>query len=73
MSAQLSVHDLSGLGLSDREIQTVLSSTDAGEQTRLLRDHRGHLLEEVHAAQQRLDRLDYFIYQLRQTQTSQRR
>ena len=69
MPAQFNVHDLSGLGLSDREIQTVLSSTDAGEQTRLLRGHRGQLLEEVHAAQQRLDRLDYFIYQIRQTQT----
>lgn len=73
MPAAFNVNDLSGLGLSAREIQTVLSSGDAREQTRLLRDYRGHLLEEVHAAQQRLDRLDYFIYQLRQTQTNQRR
>ena len=70
MAAALDVQDLSGLGFSDQEIQTVLSNANPRERTRLLRDRRGHLLEEVHTAQQRLDRLDYCIYQLRQNRTA---
>ncbi len=73
MTTEFTACDFSGLGLTDREIQTVLSGTDPREQIRLLRNHRGPLLEEVHAAQQRLDRLDFLIYQLRQTQTNHRR
>lgn len=70
MATELDVQDLSGLGFSDQEIQTVLSSINPRERTRLLRDRRGRLLEEVHTAQQRLDRLDYCIYQLRQNRTA---
>ncbi len=70
MAAALDVQDLSGLGFSDQEIQTVLSNTNPRERMRLLRDRRGNLLEEVHTAQQRLDRLDYCIYQLRQNRTA---
>lgn len=65
MTTEFTACDFSGLGLTDREIQTVLSGTDAREQIRLLRNHRGPLLEEVHSAQQKLDRLDYLIYQIR--------
>ena len=92
MAAALDVQDLSGLGFSDQEIQTVLSNTNPRERMRLLRDRRGNLLEGVlgvqddrrtghraaqrpaaglvHTAQQRLDRLDYCIYQLRQNRTA---
>ena len=70
MATELNVQDLSGLGFSDQEIQTVLSSANPRERTRLLRDRRGRLLEEAHTAQQRLDRLDYYIYQLRQNRTT---
>lgn len=65
MTTEFTACDFSGLGLTDREIQTVLSGTDPREQIRLLRNHRGPLLEEVHFAQQKLDRLDYLIYQIR--------
>ena len=70
MAIELDVQDLSGLGFSDQEIQTVLSGTNPRERTRLLRARRGRLLEEIHTAQQRLDRLDYCIYQLRDSRTT---
>ena len=34
-------------------------------QIRLLQRHRSSLLERLHAAQKDLDRLDYFIYEMR--------
>lgn len=66
MPAAFDASDLMALGLSERDIQAFQSSQNFEERLRLLRCRRGRLLEEVHAAQQDLDRLDYLIYQLRQ-------
>lgn len=59
---------LTGLGLTEREARDVLASASDAERIRLLRRSRGRMLEELHARQQRLDRLDYYIHQLRQSQ-----
>ena len=65
MQTRFNTKDLNSAGLSDREIQAVLTAGDSQQQLRLLRASRGRLLEEVHNAQERLDLLDYFICQLR--------
>ena len=57
--------DLRGTGLTESEIQSVLSSPVAEDQVRRLRRSRGRLLEDIHSRQQALDRLDYLIYQVR--------
>lgn len=69
MPVAFNANDLMALGLSERDVQAFQSSMNSEERLRLLRRRRGRLLEEVHAAQQSLDRLDYFIYQLRQSQS----
>lgn len=71
MQTRFNTNDLNGAGLSDQEIQAVLAAGDSRQQIRLLRASRGRLLEDVHAAQERLDRLDYFIYQLRKEETAE--
>ena len=71
MQTRFNTNDLNSAGLSDQEIQTVLAAGDNQQQIRLLRASRGRLLEDVHTAQERLDRLDYFIYQLRKEETTE--
>ena len=71
MQTRFNTNDLNSAGLSDQEIQAVLAVGDSRQQIRLLRASRGRLLEDVHTAQERLDRLDYFIYQLRKAETAE--
>ena len=71
MQTRFNTNDLNGAGLSNQEIQAVLAAGDNQQQIRLLRASRSRLLEDVHTAQQRLDRLDYFIYQLRKEETAE--
>lgn len=66
MDIRIEARDLTGIGLTKQEIQEVLSSTSSVEQIRLLRQGRGRILEDLHDKQQALDKVDYFIYQLRQ-------
>ena len=66
MDIRIEARDLTGIGLTKQEIQAVLSSTSQAEQIRLLRQGRGRILEGLHAKQQELDKVDYFIHQLRQ-------
>ena len=58
--------DLTGIGLTKQELQEILSSTSNTERIRLLRQGRGRILEELHDKQHALDKVDYFIHQLRQ-------
>lgn len=48
------------LGLSDKSTQ------GRAQRTKLLRKCRAGLLEEIHRKQQFLDRIDYYIYELKQ-------
>ena len=68
MDLRIEAHDLIGIGLTEQEIQAVLAAGSGEEQVRLLRRGRGRVLEDLHDKQQALDRLDYFIYQIRQNQ-----
>lgn len=65
---RIKAHDLTGIGLTEQEVQAVLAAGSGEEQVRLLRRGRGRVLEDLHDKQQALDRLDYFIYQIRQNQ-----
>lgn len=65
---RIEAHDLIGIGLTEQEVQAVLAAGSGEEQVRLLRRGRGRVLEDLHDKQQALDRLDYFIYQIRQNQ-----
>lgn len=67
MDMRIEASDLTGIGLTNQEIQEVLSSTSSVEQIRLLRQGRGRILEDLHDRQQALDKVDYFIHKLRQT------
>lgn len=69
MDMRIEASDLTGIGLTKQEIQDVLSSTSSVEQIRLLRQGRGRILEDLHDKQQALDKVDYFIHQLRQLGT----
>lgn len=71
MQTRFNTNDLTGAGLTEREALAVLAAGDSRQQIRLLRASRGRLLEDVHTAQERLDRLDYFIYQLRKEETAE--
>ena len=64
-TALFQTQDLRDSGLTDQEVQAILSAENCRQQIRLMRLSRSRLLEEVHTAQQRLDRLDYFLFQLR--------
>ena len=66
MDIRIEARYLTGIGLTKQEIQEVLSSTSSVEQIRLLRQGQGRILEELHDKQQALDKVDYFIHQLRQ-------
>lgn len=65
---RIEAHDLIGIGLTEQEVRAVLAAGSGEEQVRLLRRGRGRVLEDLHDKQQALDRLDYFIYQIRQNQ-----
>lgn len=69
MDVRIEAHDLIGIGLTKQEIQEVLSSTSRVEQVRLLRKGRGRILDGLHDKQEALDKVDYFIHQLRQAET----
>lgn len=69
MDVRIEAHDLIGIGLTKQEIQEVLSSTSRMEQVRLLRKGRGRILDGLHDKQEALDKVDYFIHQLRQAET----
>ena len=66
MDIRIEARDLTCIGLTKQEIQEVLSSTSNVEQIRLLRQGRSRILEDLHDKQQALDKVDYFIHQLRQ-------
>ena len=68
MDLRIEAHDLIGIGLTEQEVRAVLAAGNGEEQVRLLRRGRGRVLEDLHDKQQALDRLDYFIYQIRQNQ-----
>ena len=68
MDLRIEAHDLIGIGLTEQEVRAVLAAGSGEEQVRLLRRGRGRVLEDLHDKQQALDRLDYFIYQIRQNQ-----
>ena len=66
MDIRIEARDLTGIGLTKQELQEILSSTSNTERIRLLRQGRGRILKELHDKQQALDKVDYFIHQLRQ-------
>ena len=66
MDIRIEARDLTDIGLTKQELQEILSSTSNTERIRLLRQGRGRILEELHDKQQALDKVDYFIHQLRQ-------
>lgn len=72
MDVRIEAHDLIGIGLTKQEIQEVLSSTSRVEQVRLLRKGRGRILDGLHDKQEALDKVDYFIHQLRQAETQKK-
>lgn len=72
MDVRIEAHDLIGIGLTKQEIQEVLSSTSRMEQVRLLRKGRGRILDGLHDKQEALDKVDYFIHQLRQAETQKK-
>lgn len=72
MDVRIEAHDLIGIGLTKQEIQEVLSSASRVEQVRLLRKGRGRILDGLHDKQEALDKVDYFIHQLRQAETQKK-
>lgn len=64
MEYRLEVRDLVQAEFTAEEIQRILSA-NKGEQVRILLRGRGRLLRDIHQKQQALDRLDYFVYQLK--------
>ena len=46
----------------------MLENGDAKDAVRLLRQHRGKLLERKHEDERRIDCLDYLVYQLKKTE-----
>lgn len=61
------VQTMRGAGCSGQSIERVLALWSAGcraEARKLLKCERCRLLEEIHARQQRLDDLDYLIYEM---------
>ena len=65
METRIEARDLIGVGLTEKETQAVLSCASSEERIHLLRCGRSRILEDIHARQKALDRLDYFIYRLR--------
>lgn len=65
MVLRIEAHDLAGIGLTEQEIQAVLTADSGEEQICLLRRGRSRVLEDLHDKQQMLYRLDYFIHQIR--------
>lgn len=68
MNTGMTVRDLVMASFTEPEARAALSCGGM-EQIRLLRRGRSRLLEDIHSKQQALDRLDYFIYRLRQRET----
>ena len=67
MSSEITMQDLVAADFSESEVRAILSCTNDAVKIRLLRRGRGRLLESIHEKQQALDKLDYFVYQLRQS------
>ncbi|MDE6588855.1 MAG: hypothetical protein K2K53_00620 [Oscillospiraceae bacterium] len=65
MECRIEACDLAGAEFTAQEIQTILSAHGRERLSLLLRG-RGRLLNDIHQKQQALDRLDYFVYQIRQ-------
>lgn len=65
MECRIEACDLGRAEFTAQEIQAILSARGK-ERLNLLLRGRGRLLNDIHQKQQALDRLDYFVYQLRQ-------
>lgn len=64
------IHVLLQSGMKPEELQIFLDLSEKStqgrtERTKLLRKCRAELLEEIHQKQQLLDRIDYYIYELK--------
>jgi DNA-binding transcriptional MerR regulator len=59
------LHDLENAGMNLKEIKTYIEEHGENERIRTLHKKRCCLLEELHAKQQILDKLDYIIRELK--------
>lgn len=65
MECRIEACDLGRAEFTAQEIQAILSARGRERLSLLLRG-RGRLLNDIHQKQQALDRLDHFVYQIRQ-------